>query len=151
MVVDFALKRVPGFRAVTARWTGAWSDRRIRSEFEKLDRWCRSKKLRTGDWYFYEPGARRWMVAIEVRGKARGEGSAHVRSFPTCDVAQVTFDPEVVSPRVVYHGLNDWLRWRRKDRTIKSVGAYREKYGGNPWSDRRAWSATTIQVVVRKK
>jgi hypothetical protein len=151
MVVDFEIKRTPGFRAVTTRWTGAWSDRRIRSEFEKLDRWCRERRLRTGNWYFYEPAERRWMVAIEVKGKARGEGATHIRSFPACDVAQVTFNPEEVSPRVIYHGLNDWIRWRRKDKTIRSVGAYRETYRGNPWKDRKAWGATTVQVVVKKK
>jgi hypothetical protein len=50
---------------------------------------------------------------------------------------------------VVYHGVTDWLRWRRKEKEIKGVGAYREVYQGNPWSDRKAWSHTEIQVVVR--
>jgi hypothetical protein len=61
----------------------------------------------------------------------------------------VRFDPTVVSPRVVYHGLSDWLRWQRKEKKIRSVVSYREIYEGNPWKDKRAWSRTEVQFVVR--
>jgi hypothetical protein len=59
------------------------------------------------------------------------------------------FDPEVVSPRVVYHGMTDWLRWRRKEREVRSIGQYREVYPGDPWRDKNAYARTEIQVVVR--
>ena len=62
----------------------------------------------------------------------------------------MVFDPEVVEPRVVYHGLSDFLRWRKKSGEIRSVGDYREVYQGDPWKDRRAYAHTEVQYVVRK-
>ncbi|MGC2033945.1 MAG: GyrI-like domain-containing protein [Thermoplasmata archaeon] len=149
MVVDFAFKRSPAFRVVSVRWNGPWKESKIRSELEQLARWAAQKHYRTGRWFFFEPGSKRFEVCIEVKGKARGEGRIHTRTLPASRIASVTFDPDVVSPRVVYHGVTDWLRWRRKEKEIKGVGAYREVYQGNPWTDRKAWSHTEIQVVVR--
>lgn len=149
MAVDFAFQRVAAMRVITRTWTGAWSDARIRREFEQLAAWATSRRVATGRWLFMEPGTRRWTVAVEVKGKVRGDGRVRVRTLPATRVASVTFDPDVVSPRVMYHGLNDWLRWRRKDHEIKAVGASREVYPGNPWKDAKAWSRTQVQFVVR--
>jgi hypothetical protein len=149
MVVDFAFKRATGFRTIGVTWSGPWNEKRIQKEFEAVAKWTATKKLKTGRWVFNEPADRRWFVGIEVKGTVRGDGRFRARGFPSARVAQVEFDPEVVSARVVYHGLNDWLRWRKKDKEIKSVGMYREIYSGNPWRDPKAWSHTTIQIVVR--
>lgn len=149
MTVDFSLQRAPSMRVVTVSWTGPWSEARIQREFEQLAKWAAARRLRTGRWVFMEPGERRWTAAIEVRGRAKGEGRVRARTLPASRVAAVTFDPEAVSARVVYHGLNDWLRWRRKDKEIRTVGASREVYPGNPWKDAKAWARTQVQFLVR--
>ena len=149
MTVDFVLKRTPGLRVASIRWTGSYSEAEIRKRFAAVEKWAKAHHLRTGRWVFREPRERQWSVGIEVRGAARSEGRVRVRSFPACTVASVTFDPEVVSPQVVYHGLMDWLRWRRKEKKVKSVVSTREIYLGNPWTDARAWSKTEVQFVVR--
>lgn len=151
MVVDFRFGKAKAASVVSVRWKGAWSDARIRKEFEGLARWASERRLRTGRWFFVEPSERTWEVAIEVRGKVRGAGRVHLRRWPASDVAEVQFDPDEVSPRVVYHGLSDWLRWRRKDKTIARAGQYREVYTANPWKNPAAWHAMTVQVVVRKR
>ena len=150
MVVDFRLKRVPAVRVATIAWKGPWNEQKIRAQFGRIAAWAEQKKLRTGQWIFREPATRAWQVGIEVRGNARSEGPIRVRTFPAATVASVVFDPNVVSPSVVYHGITDWLRWRKKDRTIKGIGTYREVYSGDPWRRASAWAKTDVQVVVRK-
>jgi effector-binding domain-containing protein len=150
VTVEFRLKRVPACRVATVRWKGPWSERRIRAEFDRVLAWTRSHKLRTGRWIFCEPATRTWEVAIEVRGDARSDEKVKVKRIPASTVASVVFDPEVVSPSVVYHGVTDWLRWRRKDKTIRAVGTYREVYETDPWRVPRAWARTDVQVVVRR-
>ncbi len=150
MTVDFAWGNAPKMRVAAIAWKGPWSERRIRAEFERLQRWARAERVRTGRWIFREPGEASWEVAIELRGTARARGSVRLRTVPAARVARVVFDPEEVAPRLVYHALSDWLKWRRKDKTIRGVGAPREVYAGNPWTDRRAWSRTEVQFVVRR-
>jgi DNA gyrase inhibitor GyrI len=150
VVVDFKFKRSPSYRVAVLSWKGPWNERRIRSQFDRIASWARKSGLRTGKWIFREPGSRAWEVAIEVRGTARSEGPIRVRTVPATTVASVVFDPNVVSPAVVYHGVTDWLRWRKRDKTIRSVGTYREVYIGDPWRDPKAWAHTDVQVVVRK-
>lgn len=150
MTVDFVLKPTSSIHVAAIRWTGPYSERRIQQRFEEVEKWARARGLRTGRWIFREPGTRVWDTAIEVRGKARSEGRVKVRTLPAGTVASVRFDPDVVSPRVVYHGLSDWLRWQRKEKAVRSVVSYREIYEGNPWKDKRAWSRTEVQFVVRK-
>ena len=136
-------------RVAAIAWTGPWSEARIRVQFGRLETWARARRVRTGRWVFREPGTRRWEVAIELRGPARGSGEVRVKSYPAARVARVVFDPEEIAPRVVYHALSDWLRWRRREKEIRSVGSSREVYSGNPWTDRRAWSRTEVQFQVR--
>jgi len=149
MTVDFVLKKTPSLRLATIRWKGPYSESEIRKRFADVKKWAIRHKVRTGRWVFREPGSREWDVGIEVRGPARSEGRVKVRSLPATMVASVTFDPEVVSPRVVYHGLSDWLRWRRKEKKVRSVLSTREVYPGDPWTDARAWAKTEVQFVVR--
>ena len=148
MPVDFEIVRAPSVRAATVSWKGRWDDRRVRREFERLARWAADRRLRTGRWLLThrEPG---FQVAIEIRGRASGGGGVTVRRIPAGRVARVRFDPDRIAPRVVYHGLSDWLRWRKKDRTIRASGAYREVYDANPWTNARAWASTEVQVLVR--
>ena len=150
MTVDFGWGKSPSLRVASISWKGPWSEQKIRSQFERVDQWAKQQRVRTGRWIFREPGTRRWEAAIEVKGKVRGSGPVHVRTLPAASYARVVFDPEVVSPRVVYHGLSDWLRWRRKEKEIRAVLSSREVYTGNPWTDRKAWSRTEVQFLVRK-
>lgn len=150
MTVDFVMKKSPGLRIGAIRWTGPYSEREIRRRFEEVAAWARTQRLRTGRWVFREPGARTWETGIEFRGTAHPAGKVKLRTLRAATVASVVFDPEVVSPRVVYHGLSDWLRWRRKEKEIRSVVSTRELYDGNPWKDARAWSRTEVQFIVRK-
>ena len=153
MVVDFALKRAPKYRVASVRFTVPYKESRIRSEWAGLARWAKSKDLRTGKWFFSEEGdgpRYRFEVAIEVRGPAKSDGKVRIKTLPASPIASVTFDPDVVAARVVYHGLGDWLRWRKKDRTIRRARSWREVYDGNPWTDPRAWSRAEIQVLVTK-
>jgi len=150
MVVEFRFKRVPAARVATVSWKGPWSEKKIRAQFDRVSEWARQHKLRTGQWIFREPATRRWQVAIEVKGPASSSEGIRVRTFPAATVASIVFDPKELSPAVAYHGITDWLRWRRKDHTIRSVGMYREVYAGDPWRRASAWARTDVQVVVRK-
>jgi effector-binding domain-containing protein len=87
-------------------------------------------------------------VALEVKGPVRGTPRIRRKTYPATRVARVVFDPEQVSPRVIYHGLSDWLKWRRREGKIHAVVSSREVYSGNPWRDARAWSRTEVQFVV---
>lgn len=149
MTVDFEIRRERAFAAATVSWKGPWSDRRVRQELEGVAAWARAHRLRIGRWILVEKGERSFQAAVEVRGKARGSGRVRVRRFPATRVVCVEFDPEALSARVVYHGLNDFLKWRRKDRTFRSVGDYREVYSDNPWTNRKAWSKICVEAVVR--
>ena len=150
MTVDFSWGRSPAIRVAAIAWTGPWNEKKIRAQFERIDRWAREQRVRTGRWFFREPGTRKWEVAIELKGNARAARPIRLRTMPRATFARVTFDPEVVSPRVVYHGLSDFLRWRRKEHEIRSVLSTREVYAGNPWTDRRAWARTEVQFLVKK-
>ncbi len=153
MVVDFTMKRAPKYRVASVRFNGAYKESRIRSEWEGLARWAKAKGLRTGKWFFSEDGngpRYRFEVAIEVDGSAKSEGKVRIRTLQASPIASVTFNPDQVSPRVVYHGLSDWLRWRKKDKTIKRARTWREVYTGNPWQDAKAWSRAEVQVLVSK-
>lgn len=150
MAVDFEFKSVPEMRIASYTWKGSWSDARIHRGFLTAAAWAKKRKLRTGRWIFEEPNTKTFVMSVEIKGKAKSGDGVRVRRLRAARVASVLFDPEVVEPRVVYHGLTDWLRWRRKEKTIRSVGAYREVYLGDPWKDKKAYARTEVQVVVRK-
>jgi effector-binding domain-containing protein len=150
MVVDFKLKKAPSYRVATVAWKGPWSERRIRSEFDRIAKWARSSGHRTGKWVFREPGTRSWEVGIELRGTSSGPSPFRLKTYPSTAVVSIVFDPNVISPSVAYHAVNDWLKWRKRDKTIRACGDYREIYAGDPWRDPKVWARTEIQVVVRR-
>jgi effector-binding domain-containing protein len=150
MTVDFSFAKAPELRVASIAWTGPWNEQRIRSQFRRIEAWAKARGVRTGRWIFSEPGDRRWIAAIEIRGRAKSEAPIRLRTLPAAQVARVVFDPDVVSPRVIYHGLSDWLRWRRKDREIRSVVSSRELYSADPWRSAAAWKRTEVQFVVRR-
>ena len=150
MAIDFEFKKSPGYRVASLTWKGPWSDASIRSHFGKVRSWAAKRNLRMGKWIFREPADRTWEVAIEISGPAKSGAGIRVRTIRPASVARVVYDPNVVESRVIYHGLTDFLRWRKKDHEIRSVGEYREVYSGDPWKDKSAYAATEIQVVVRK-
>ncbi len=150
MTVDFGYAKCPTTRVAFHAWSGAYSERTIRTRFEQLHRAVVRAGGRPGRWIFREPGERRWEVEVEVTGKVTPAKGLRIKTVRPCTVARVAFDPDSVSPRVVYHGLSDWLRWQRRQKEIRAVGDYREVYRGNPWTDAKAWANTEIQVVVRR-
>jgi effector-binding domain-containing protein len=150
MTVDFSFRRVPAMHVAAISWKGAWSDAKVRANFARVAAWAKANRLRTGKWVFREPGERAFEVAIEVRGRAVSSGGVRRKTYPAATVASVTFDPDVVSARVVYHGITDWLRWRKREKEIRSVGQYREVYDADPWRNPKAWARTNVQVVVRR-
>jgi hypothetical protein len=150
MPVDFGWGKSSRLRVATIAWKGPWNDKKIRAQFERLARWAKAQRVRTGRWIFREPADRSWEVALELRGKARGSDGVKTKTYPASPVARVVFDPEQVAPRVVYHGLSDWLKWQRKAKAIRRVVSSQEVYSGNPWTDPRAWARTEVQFLVRK-
>ena len=152
MVVDFEFAHAPAYRVAYAPPRTEYKESEVRSDFERLARWASERRCRTGKWlflYLNEPSDDRFQVAIEVRGRVAGDREARVRTLPASRVGRVTFDPEVVAPRVVFFGITDWLRWERGEKKIRRIVRYREVYDGNPWTNRAAWKKTTLQVVVR--
>lgn len=152
MTVDFEFRQAPAFRIAYLPPMTKYKEATVRAQFERIARWARDHRVRTGHWlfvYLSRPSDDRFQVAIEVKGRVRGEGPIRTRRIPASKVGRVTFDPEVVSPRVVFFGITDWLRWERSEKKIRGLVSYREVYDGNPWTDRSAWAHTTLEVVVR--
>jgi DNA gyrase inhibitor GyrI len=160
MTVDFEMRKAPEYRVATRTLTGAWpGDKALRAEFEKVQAWAKEKGLRTGKWFFREfgddetPNAKwRWELGVEIRGtrSIRGGKGVVMKTLPSSSVATVTFDPDKVSPRVIYHGLADWLRHREKAGEYKEAGPYREVYLANPWTSKQAWAHAQVQVPVKR-
>ena len=150
MTVDFGFAKSPAYRVAYLGWTGPWNEKKIQAQFEKVERAVKRAGGRTGRWIFREPGERKWEAAIEVKGSIRPEGGVRLKTLKAAPIAHVVFDPEQVSPRVIYHGLSDWLRWRRREKEIRSVVSTREVYNGNPWREPSAWKKTDVQFVVRR-
>ena len=159
MFVDFKIKKFSGCRVASITFVGAYREGgdMMREEFNHIVKWARKKGVRTGRWFFADLDGsevpdkkRRWEAAVEVKGaKARAQGGIRFREFPDQLVASVTFDPEKVSPRVIYYGLEGWLEWG-EDREYKSAGRPREVYKGDPWKSARAWANVEVQVPVKK-
>jgi DNA gyrase inhibitor GyrI len=150
MTVDFALTRTPNYRVASIVRVGPWKEDNLRSEFEELEAWAERQKVKTGAYLFLERGRHRWEACLAYKGRASAEGRIRLKTIPPADVAKVVFDPDEVSSRLVYHGLSDWTRWRKKDGQIRSVEWPREVYPGNPWKDPRAWARCEVQFVVRR-
>jgi hypothetical protein len=147
--VDFELARMPAVRVAVLSRRGPWKEDILRSEFRTLTQWASANGLRTGRWIFLWGRGNQSTAALEVLGRARSRDGIRVRTLPAARVGRVRFDPEVVSPRVIYHGLADWLMWQRKEKRIRRVLSNREVYEGDPWSRRDAWARTEVQFLVR--
>ena len=150
MLVDFSFRRSPKYRVATISGKVPWSESSLRAAFRQLKVWARDNRVRTGKWFILSRGRKTWEAGVEIVRPMRGNGAIHVMMLPATMVASITFDPEKISARVIYHGLLDWLKWRRKAKEISSVGYTREIYSDDPWSNRRAWSRATIEYIVRK-
>ena len=160
MLVDFKIKKFSGCRVASITYVGPYREGgdMMREEFNQIVKWARKKGVRTGRWFFTELNGpkvpakkRRWEAAIEVKGaNAKAQRGIRFREFPDQLVASATFDPEKVSPRVIYYGLEGWLEQLRKDREYKSAGTTREVYTRDPWRSARAWANVEVQVPVKK-
>jgi effector-binding domain-containing protein len=150
MVVDFELRKVPSFRVASIARTGPWKKDNLRAEFGELTSWARAEDIPTGRWIFFHKGDVRWEACLEVKRRGQPKGRVHLKTLPATYVARCLFDPEVIADRVIYHGLTDWVRSRRRSKEIKSVGGSREVYSGDPWSDPQAWANCEVQFLVRK-
>lgn len=149
MVVDFALGKAPRYRVGSITRVGPWKEDNLRTEFGELTRWARRQGLRTGRWIFVERGRHRWEACLEVRGHAHEEGRIRLKTLSAARIARIVFDPDAVSSRIVYHGLIDWTRARRRAGEIRAVTGVREVYSGDPWRDSVAWKRCEVQFVVR--
>lgn len=150
MMVDFELKRMPAYRVAAIARKGPWKKDNLRREFRELSAWARDRGVRAGRWIFSHKGDERWEACLEIKGAASSSGRIRVKTLPSTYVARCVFDPDAIADRVIYHGLSDWTRWRRRYKEIKSVGGSREVYSGDPWSDARAWANCEVQFLVRK-
>jgi DNA gyrase inhibitor GyrI len=150
VTIDFAFGKAPAYHVAILRHKGGWSETVCRPEFRRLLAWAKANDLKTGKWIFRGSAEGAFDACLEVRGWAKVSGGIRLTTLPAATVARVRFDPDVVSPSVVYHGLNDWLRWRKKEKEIRSVVSSREVYDGDPWADKKAWKHTTVEFVVRR-
>ena len=150
MVVDFELRKAPSYRVASITRIGPWREDHLRSEFRELTAWAKKRGVRTGRWIFSHKGDHRWEACLEIKGAAEATGRIRLKTLPATYVARCIFNPDAIADRLIYHGLSDWTRWRRRYKEIKSVGGSREVYSGNPWSDARAWAHCEVQFLVRR-
>ncbi|HKV90029.1 MAG TPA: hypothetical protein VJQ43_02400 [Thermoplasmata archaeon] len=150
MTVDFEFGKAPKYTLATIVAKGKWTENMGRPELKKLMDWAAENRVKTGKVVFRWRADETLEVGLEIRGKAKTGDGIRRRTLPATSVARVTFDPDAVSPRVVYHGLSDWLRWRKKDKEVKSVGSGREIYRGDPWTNKAAWKNTSVEFAVRR-
>jgi len=149
MVIAFSFHKSPSYRVACLQHKGPWKEDRIRADFRTVAAWAKKHKLKTGHWIMLEGAEEGWTACIEIRGEAKSEGPIRVRRLPAVTVAGAVFDPDVVAPHVIYHGLMDWLRWRRKEGKIKRIVSSREVYVDDPWTNPNSWARTQVQFIVR--
>jgi DNA gyrase inhibitor GyrI len=156
MAVDLKVKRAPRYNVASMLRVGPYSTTMLRAEFTQLVRWAEKKGLRTGKWFLYfidEPGGRRPAnrlrseACLQIKGRAASEGKIKVKKLPAQNVVSVTFNPDKVSPRLVYSGIYGWIKYGG----YKDAGLSREVYEGNPWTNPRAWANAEVQVPVKRR
>ncbi len=155
MVVDIKTKRAPRYTVASIRRVGPYSSNMLRAEFGRLLGYAKKRRLRTGKWFLYfldEPGSRparklRSEACLEIRGKAKPYGKVKVKRLPRQTVLSVTFNPNKVSPMLVYSGLYGYLRFAG----FREAGPSREVYVGSPWTNPRAWANAEVQLPVKRK
>ena len=151
MVVDIRVKKAPSYTVASLRYRGKYIGQDIlRSEFDELLKWAQMRKLRTGKWIFNELSEKHWEACLEIKGKGRSQGKIKVKTLPARVVASVKFDPDEVAARLVYHGIEGWLRWRKKSGEYASAGETREVYNGSPWTSPKDWANAEVQFPVKR-
>ena len=90
---------------------------------------------------------RRSVACLEIKGKAEPEGKIKIMKLPKEKVASVTFNPDKVADRLVYHGIEGWLQYS----SFRAAGPSRELYIGSPWTNRRAGTNAEVQVPLKRK
>jgi len=148
--VDFVLKSTPSYHVASIVRKGPYVEDNLRREFRELTLWAKKNGVRTGRWIFQHRRDDLWEACLEIQGKAKPEGRVRLRTLPPTHAASVVFNPDLFADRIVYHGLHDWTKWRRRSGEIKAVAGSREIYSGNPWTDKRAWANCEVQLLVRK-
>jgi DNA gyrase inhibitor GyrI len=156
MAVDLRVKPAPSYKVASMLRVGPYSTAMLRSEFTQLVKWAKKRRLRTGKWMMYfidEPGGRRPAnrlrseACLQIKGRAVSEGKIKVKKLPAQKVVSVTFNPDKVSPRLVYSGIYGWLRYGG----YRDAGLSREVYEGSPWTNPRAWANAEVQVPVKRR
>ena len=158
MVVDIKVKREPTHTVAYMTHVGPYTgEDMLRPEFEELVKWAKNRKLRTGKWFFYELDGpevpekkRRWEACLEIKRKVRTGGRFAVKRLSAQTVIYVRFNPDEVSPRLVYYGIGGWLDSKKKEGTYEDAGDWREVYEDNPWTNEKAWARTEVQAPVNK-
>ena len=156
MIVDIEVKTAPKYKVAYITRLGPYTGQNMwRSEFSQLMKWAKKRHVRTGKWIMYfidewgktPESNRRSGACLEVKGNPKPEGKIRIMTLPKQRVASVVFDPDKFADRLVYHGIEGWLQYR----PLKQAGPSREVYSGSPWTDRRAWANTEVQVPLKKK
>ena len=156
MAVDIKIKKTPSYKVASLERTGGEGSEPLRREFQDLEKWAKKSKVKVGKYlcYFYEAGRTpdryRFEACLEIRGNREPEGKIKIKELPKLTVASVKFNPEKVTPRLVYNGVYGWLG--ENDEGYKVAGSFsREVYPGNPWTSSWAWNRAEIQVPAEKK
>jgi effector-binding domain-containing protein len=155
LTVDIQVKNTPTYKVASLERKGSEGTEPLRKEFRELENWAKKSKVKTGRYFchFYEtgrtPNQYRFEACLEIRGNPKPEGKIKVKTLPKLTVASVKFNPEQVSPRLVYNGVYGWLD--DNDDYKVSGGFSREVYFGNPWTNSWAWKRTEIQVPAARK
>jgi effector-binding domain-containing protein len=156
MKVDFKVKVAPSYKVAYVIHIGGYTGPNMwRVELSQLSKWAKKRRIRTGKWIMYfidqwgkKPDSKRRSAAcLEIKSKAKPEGKIGIMKLPKQSVVSVTFDPDKVADRVVYHGIEGWLQYR----PFKETGPAREVYIGSPWTNARAWASCEVQVPIKRK
>jgi DNA gyrase inhibitor GyrI len=158
LVVDIKVRKEPSYTVAYLTHVGRHTgENMLRQEFEDLVRWATKRKLRTGKWFFYEldgpetaEKTRRWEACVEINRKVKTGGRFGVKKLPAQTMACVRFNPDEVSANLVYHGIQGWLEWRKKNGGYEDGGTWRETYPDNPWTNAKAWARTEVQAPINK-
>ena len=155
-MIDIEVKQSPSYRVACLERVGSEGSEPLRREFSELQKWAKKNKVKTGKWIFQfheagrTPDRYKFEACLEIKGKnAQGEGKITIKDLPKMTVARVKFNPDELSPRLVYNGLYGWLK---ENEDYKEAAPYsREIYPGDPWKSSWAWARLEAQVPVEKK
>jgi DNA gyrase inhibitor GyrI len=164
MTVDFEVVKAPKYYVASLTRQGPWTgDNMMRPYFSKLLNWARKNKLRTGKWIYTElvgpnapPDKRVYEASLELQNAKKltslRASKVRVQILPTLSVVRIKFNPELVSSRLVYHGLESWIEWRKRYGEYARSDSFwsREIYRDDPWKSKVAWENAEVQVPIRK-